>query len=160
MKKAFVLLLSLLLFLCLAACWGENGPYDPGTPVPPDHNGLFASEHGTMRFSGDGEHVTIDFDARLAELTGLPEGEHEAGYVFLSGDLPPHGSYPVRYDTAHELRLTVGDRTSVIRMGLASDDGKTAQGGVNTVTPERIPMLFSEDGLSFTVMFQKEGAAK
>ena len=152
-----ILLAGLLLCFCLCACGpgAENIPYEPDTPAPAAHDGEFVSEHGSMRFNGDGKTVVIDFDSFLAGLTGLPEGEQNAEYVFLSGDLPPHGSMPVRYDTAHELQLSVGDRTVVIDLAIASADGKTATGGTNTVTPELIPMLFSDDGGKFTVRFEK-----
>ena len=109
-----------------------------------------------MQFNGDGESIVIDFDGELAALTGLPEGEHPGTYEFLSGDLPPHGSMPVRYDVAHELRISVGEQSAVIDMGLAAEDGKTGQVGVNVVTPERIPMLFHENGQFFHIAFLKE----
>ncbi len=32
-------------------------PYEPDTPAPPPHEGVFTSEHGTMTISGDGEAV-------------------------------------------------------------------------------------------------------
>ena len=109
-----------------------------------------------MVFNGDGESVTIAFDSKLAELTGLPEGETEATYVFLSGDLPPHGSIDVRYDIAHELQINAGDTSVVIDLGDAAEDGSTATVGVGTVTEERIPLLFRIDGKSVTVAFEKE----
>ena len=137
-----------------------NMPYEPDTPELAAHDGVFVSEHGTMRFGGDGTNVEFDFDAELAGLTGLPEGTQTGSYVFLSGDLPPHGSMPVRYDTAHEMQISVGELSAVISMGIASEDGKTAQAGVNTVTPERIPMLFHEDGRFFDVMFTKTDSAE
>lgn len=152
--------LFLALLLLCAGCFNggrpENSPYEPDSPPPAPHNGLFSSDHGSMRFDGDGTSVVIDFDRELAELTGLPEGEHPGSYVFLSGDLPPHGSFPVRYDTAHELRITVEDQSAVIAMGLAAEDGKSAYGGLNMVTPDRIPMLFHADGRSFHIEFQKD----
>ncbi len=135
----------------------DNAPYEPDTPVPAAHEGTFTSGHGKMTFSGDGENVEIEFDKTLSGLTGLPEGTNEAEYVFLSGNLPPHGSMPVRYDTAHELQITAGERTVVIEMGIAAEDGKTAQAGIGTVTPDRIPMLFTENGMMFTIVFEKEG---
>ena len=58
-----------------------------------------------MTFSGDGSHVTIDFDKELSECLGIPEGKQEAEYEFLSGYLPPHGEVPVRYDVAHIFKL-------------------------------------------------------
>ena len=145
----------------ICACSGSNNgnyPYEPDTPAPPTHEGTFVSEHGTMEFNGDGEQIVIDFDTDLAALTGLPEGRLHGTYVFLSGDLPPNGSFPVRYDIAHEMRITVDEQSAVIDMGIASEDGKTGQVGVNVVTPERIPMLFSEYGF-YTVEFRKEGNA-
>ena len=84
-----------VLLLCIG-CFGctkpDNIPYEPDTPAPAPHEGAFTSEHGSLRFNGDGESITIQFDGELAALTGLPEGEHTGTYVFLSGDLPPHGS--------------------------------------------------------------------
>ena len=151
-----ILLLLALLCVCFSACTtGENRPYEPDTPAPAAHEGDFVSDHGSMRFKGDGKTVEINFDKYLSELTGLPEGAQEANYVFLSGDLPPHGSYVVRYDVAHELKITVGEQSAVISLGIAAADGKSAQSGVNTVTPDRIPMLFSNDEGSFTVLFEK-----
>ena len=133
-----------------------NMPYEPDTPAPAAHEGVFVSEHGSMQFNGDGTTVLTDFDAVLSELTGLPEGAQTGTYVFLSGDLPPHGSMPVRYDTAHELQIDIGDQSAVVDMGIAAADGKSAQAGVDTVTPDRIPMLFYADGKSFDVIFQRE----
>ncbi len=134
----------------------DNYPYEPYTPAPDPHDGTFVSEHGTMVFNGDGESVTIAFDSKLSELTGLPQGETEATYVFLSGDLPPHGSIDVRYDIAHELQINAGDTSVVIDLGDAAEDGSTATVGVGTVTEERIPLLFRIDGKSVTVAFEKE----
>ena len=166
MKKGFILILAAALLCAGCACGSQgdeeildNYPYEPDTPVPDAHEGVFVSEHGTMTFPGDGESVVIDFDGELAALTGLPEGEHEASYVFLSGNLPPHGSFPVRYDTAHELQLTVDGQSAVIDMGLAAEDGSTASSGVDTVTPERIPMLFSGEDF-FSVVFLKEDGSQ
>lgn len=135
-----------------------NMPYEPDTPAPAAHDGLFVSEHGSMRFNGDGTAVETDFDAVLSGLTGLPEGAQTGTYVFLSGDLPPHGSMPVRYDTAHELRIDIGENSAVIAMGIAAADGKSAQSGVNTVTPDCIPMLFHAEGKSFDVIFTRESS--
>lgn len=161
MKKGIFLIFTLLLLCsgCSHTVINENPgnyPYEPDTPAPAAHNGIFVSEHGTLIFSGDGKSVVINFDGELAKLTGLPEGEQKCTYVFLSGNLPPNGSFPVRYDVAHELKLTTGRKSVVIDMGLASEDGKTGHVGVNVVTPERIPMLFDEDGRFFSVVFEKQ----
>lgn len=134
----------------------DNYPYEPNTPAPDPHEGTFVSEHGTMAFNGDGTSVTFDFDEELAGLAGLPAGEQNGTYVFLSGDLPPHGSIDVRYDIAHEWRISLEDTSVVIDLGLASKDGSTAQVGVDMVTDTRIPMLFQKDGKFFSVIFEKE----
>jgi len=167
-KSAPAALLSLVLaavlsaVLLLAGCSGgggaqpDNYPYEPDTPAPAAHDGLFLSEHGSMRFNGAGDRVEIDFDAELAKLTGLPEGPQEGTYVFLSGDLPPHGSFPVRYDTAHEMQISAGGVSVVLDAGIASEDGSTGQVGVNVVTPERIPLLFHTDGRFVSVLFTKQ----
>ena len=156
MRRFLILYLAALLLVgCNPGGEPENIPYEPDTPAPDPHVGVFVSEHGSMEFFGDGERLTYDFDEVLAELTGLPAGKQEGVYVFLSGNLPPHGSMPVRYDTAHEMQITVGETTVVIDMGVAAEDGKTASAGVGTVTPERIPMLFHGENF-FTVRFLKE----
>lgn len=165
-KKCVIPALALIIALAsLTAGCGlfrdgrENIPYEPDTPAPAPHEGVFISEHGSMRFFGDGKRIEIDFDSELARLTGLPEGKCEGTYDFLSGNLPPHGSMPVRYDTAHEMKIEAGGASAVIKLGIAAADGKTSSSGVGTVTPERIPMVFSEDGV-FTVMFEKDTAAE
>ncbi len=134
----------------------DNYPYEPDTPVPDAHTGVFASEHGTMTFNGDGESIIIDFDKELAELCGLPSGERAGTYVFLSGNLPPHGSFAVRYDIAHELNIKVGITSKTVDVGIAAADGSSGQVGVDVVTPERIPMLFYENGKFFDVIFEKQ----
>ena len=108
-----------------------------------------------MEFNGDGKTVRADFDSELAELLGLPEGEQELTYVFLSGDLPPVGSVDVRYDVAHELGLNIHDTSVVVDMALINDDG-TVTMGINTVTPDRIPMYFSTDTQKINVIFTKD----
>ncbi len=160
MKKTFLFLLAVLLCVsCSRTGKNENPgnyPYEPDTPAPAAHNGTFVSEHGSLRFNGDGKSITTDFDKALAGWTGLPQGEQMGTYVFLSGNLPPNGSFPVRYDIAHEMELTIGGKSVVIANGIASEDGKTGHVGINVVTQEKIPMLFSgEDGF-FSVIFEKE----
>ncbi|MCR4783919.1 MAG: hypothetical protein K6A35_05310 [bacterium] len=155
-----VFLMSVAILLCVA-CHGqrhENYPPEPDTPAPAAHSGMFVSEHGTMLFNGDGKSITIDFDKELAELTSLPSGSKTGTYVFLSGNLPPHGSFPIRYDAAHEMQITIDSSSVVIDMGFASEDGSTGQVGLNTVTPERIPMLFHKDDHFSTVLFKKKAS--
>ena len=157
MKKFLVFFLAVFLLggCSLTGEKQENIPYEPETPAPDPHDGVFVSGHGTMTFFGDGERIVTDFDDELAKLTGLPAGEQEGTYAFLSGNLPPHGSIQVRYDTAHEMRITVGEQSVVIDMGIAAEDGKNGQVGVDVVTPERIPMLFDTDRF-FNVTFLKD----
>lgn len=163
MKKAKWIIIGLLAVFLLAAGGirffsrgdGGNYPYVPDRPAPAPHSGLFVSDWGTMEFNGDDTSIVIDFNAELAELSGLPEGRHEGTYAFLSGNLPPNGSFEIRYDAAHEMRITVGDTVSVIEMAVVSPDGKTGQSGIDTVTPERIPMMFSADGKFVGTVFVK-----
>ncbi len=132
---------------------GGNYPAVPDTPVPDPHSGLFVSEYGSMEFNGDGTSVIIDFMPELAEMSGLPEGRQEGTYTFLSGDLPPHGSFDIRYDAAHELRLTVGETSVTVRIGIITESG-TVQVGMQTVTPEKIPTVFFKDGSPVGVVFE------
>jgi hypothetical protein len=143
--------------LLLVGCGDtSNMPYEPDTPAPPAHEGTFVSDHGTMTFNGDGKEITIDFDTALAEMTGLPEGEHTGTYVFLSGDLPPVGSVDVRYDVAHELAITIDETRVVVDVGIAAEDGSTASVGTNIVTTDRIPVLVKPEDKWETVMFEKK----
>ncbi|MBR5754491.1 MAG: hypothetical protein IKX97_01530, partial [Erysipelotrichaceae bacterium] len=109
MKKSLRIMLAVLAVLALvfgAVCYTryrqqvklDNYPYEPDTPAPDPHTGTFVSEYGTMTFNGDGKTVVLDIDGELAGLAGLPEGKNEGTYIFLSGDLPPHGSMEIRYD--------------------------------------------------------------
>ena len=159
--KAFCLIMMIL--LC-CSCTGpdDNGnyPYEPDTPAPDPHEGVFISDWGMMTFNGDGESITITVGPELAELFELPQGEYSGKYVFLSGDLPPHGSFPIRYDVAHELQLDLEVNgkaySKVFDVGIAAEDGSSGTVGVDIVTPERIPLLFRDDDLFFDVIFTKE----
>ena len=132
--------LMLFVFLCGGCSHPgpepDNYPYEPDTPTPAAHDGTFVSDHGSMVFNGDGESIVIDFDKELSELTGLPEGSQKGKYAFLSGNLPPHGSMPVRYDIAHELEITVAGQSAVVDMGIAAEDGKSGQVGARCCFPE------------------------
>ncbi len=158
-RNGIELVMSLLLAVTmLTGCVGAgspNMPYEPDKPAPDPHNGVFVSDHGTMEFNGDDKTVIADFDSELAELLGLPEGKQELTYVFLSGDLPPGGSVDVRYDVAHELRLSTADASVVVDMALVHEDGSVTL-GVDTVTPERIPMYFRTDEGPLNVIFYKQ----
>ena len=138
----------------------KNMPYEPDTPVPAPHEGVFVSEHGTMTFAGDGEHVTIDFDEALSECLGLPAGEQEAAYVFLSGNLPPHGYVPVRYDVAHMIGISVGEGKDAafarIEIGVYQDG--SFHTGTNCTTEDRITFFvdWKDDGDWEAVDFLKQ----
>ena len=155
------------LLLCLAIAAGAavfmiqrltdrgNSPPDPGTPAPDPHTGYFESDLGSMRFNGDGSSIEISVSEKLAALSGLPQGDHSGTYEFLSGDLPPHGSVPVRYDVAHELRITVDGKDTVLQIGTASSDGSTYSVAWNTVQEGEIPLVFKEDGKYISVTFDR-----
>ena len=138
------------LMLVTCGCGGtrDNGnyPYEPDTPAPAPHEGTFVSEHGTMRFNGDGESVVIDFDEDLARCLGLPAGEQAASYAFCSGNLPPHGYVEIRYDVAMTLRLTVGEGDSAV--SVLVDVGKYEDGhfytGTNCTTADRITFFVDQ----------------
>ncbi|MBR4470009.1 MAG: hypothetical protein IKS54_01665 [Erysipelotrichaceae bacterium] len=165
MKRKGFLIFAIVLTVLLG-CFGyyyfsrprglDNYPYEPDTPQPDPHNGTFYSDDGIMVFNGDGESIVLSVDPRLAALTGLPEGEHEGTYVFLSGDLPPHGSMPIRYDVAHELMITINDESYVLDVGREAEDGKTGTVGVGIVREDFIPILIHRDGFFLEVDFVKQ----
>ena len=134
----------------------RNEPPDPGTPEPDPHDGVFACDHGTMTFNGDGKSIELSLSADFARVTGLPEGVSSGTYAFLSGDLPPHGSVETRYDVAHELKITAGGTTVVLQIGVASADGKNYTVGWFTVTESSIPVVVEVEGKYVTEDFKKQ----
>ena len=153
-------LLCLGLF-CGCRPWGvyDNRPYEPDTPAPSPHDGVFVSDHGTMTFNGDGETVLLDFDGDLAGWLGLPAGERAAAYEFRSGDLPPHGYVPVRYDTAMTFWITVGEGsgavTVMVRVGEVVDG--QFRTGTNCTAADRITFMVDKpDGGREPVDFLKK----
>ena len=152
---AAILLGAVIFYMLFIRSPRDNGNYPavPDTPAPAPHSGLFISDHGSMEFNGDGSTVIIDFDQELAELSGLPEGKQEGTYTFLSGALPPHGSFDIRYDAAHEMRITIGDIVAVIDLGIITEDG-TVQRYLQMVTPESIPMILYEDEKPMNIVFE------
>ena len=95
-----------ILLLGLVACSDTgNRPYEPDTPAPAAHEGVFVCEESSLTFNGDGQSIVLSLKGDISDLFELEEGEYKGSYVFLSGDLPPQGSVPVRYDTAHELKI-------------------------------------------------------
>ena len=152
---AAVLLAAVIFYVLFVRSPRDNGNYPavPDTPAPAPHSGRFVSDHGSLEFNGDGSTVIIDLDPELAELSGLPEGKQEGTYTFLSGNLPPHGSFDIRYDAAHEIRLTVGDISAVIDLGIVTEGG-TVQKYLQMVTPESIPMVLYKEGKPAAVVFE------
>ena len=152
---AVVLLAAVIFYVLFVRSPRDNGNYPavPDTPAPAPHSGLFVSDHGSLEFNGDGSTVIIDLDPELAELSGLPEGKQEGTYTFLSGNLPPHGSFDIRYDAAHEIRLTAGDISAVIDLGIVTEGG-TVQKYLQMVTPESIPMVLFKDKKPIAVVFE------
>ena len=103
---ALVIILALVAIFALSTCQIYDGPpHDDGTPAPPNHVGTFICDDGVMTFSGDGKTLKIKPGKKLAELTGMPEGESDASYTFFA-NLPPH-HVDYRYDKADELEITV-----------------------------------------------------
>ena len=147
--RAAVLLAALWIGLVLGGCGAgrigggyddRNIPYEPDTPAPAPHTGVFVSDYGTMTFNGDGKTVQLDFDEALAGRLGLPAGAQNAVYAFRSGNLPPHGYIDIRYDAAMTFWLTVGEGDGAVSAMV--DVGKFEDGhfytGVNCVTADRI----------------------
>ena len=124
-----------------------NMPYEPDTPAPAPHEGVFTSEHGTMTFSGDGESVIIDFDKKLSDCLGLPEGKQEARYVFLSGEYAPYGRMPIRYDVASMLRIITGEGNEIISAEINIGEYKDGrfQTGTDHTTADRITFFVDWD---------------
>lgn len=145
----------LMLCGCSALFTNRNVPYEPESPAPAPHDGIFISEHGRMEFNGDGTSICIEFDDLISELTGLEAGKHEGSYVFLSGDLPPNGSVPVRYDAAHILQISCGEQSAMIDVGIADENGSSASIGTGIVTDESIPLLFNNGKQYMTIAFDK-----
>ena len=124
-----------------------NMPYEPDTPAPAPHEGVFTSEHGSMTFPGDGESVIIEFDKELADCLGLPEGKQKARYVFLSGEYPPHGNMQIRYDVAHMIRILTGEGSEIISAEIDIGEYKdgTFQTGTDHTTADRITFFVDWD---------------
>ena len=81
MKRAIFLLC--LCMISFTACGSDDSPPSNSTPAPAPQNGVFANEHGTMTFNGDGRTVTIEGDATLEKLMGLSGDKQHLSYVFL-----------------------------------------------------------------------------
>ena len=97
--------------------------------------------------------ILLDLSPEFSELSGLPVGRTEGNYAFLSGDLPPQKSFEIRYDAAHEMRITAGEDSVVIDLGIVTADG-AVQIGLQTVTPERIPLVLFKDDKPVGIIFE------
>ena len=73
----------------------------------------------------------------------------------MSGDLPPNGSVPVRYDAAHILQISCGEQSAMIDVGIADENGSSASIGTGIVTAESIPLLFNNGKQYMTIAFDK-----
>ena len=81
----------------------------------------------------------------LAQRLGLPAGEQTASYEFRSGDLPPHGYVPVRYDAAMTFWLTVGpaDGGTTVKIDIGTYEDGRFYTGTNCTTADRITFFVS-----------------
>ena len=161
-KNRIIILAILISTLLSAGCSGpgaENIPYDPGTPMPAPHNGVFTCEYGSLTFNGNEESVITELDNSSGIFGDLPSGKLEGTYQFVS-NLPPHGWLPVRYDTAHNLRLRMtkdGKQYELLwDLGFLAEDGKTFTIYIGAVTENEIPVVLSTDGGRKQALFKKQ----
>lgn len=125
MKNRLAILLSAaFLILCLCACKTEQPPKED-TPAPAAHDGMFVSDYGTLEFNGDGESVTVNISAELAQAMGLPENEFDGTYAFTFH----HNLW--RYDQAERFCITCGDVTAE----LVNDFTKTDENTIAFTSP-------------------------
>ncbi len=158
-KTILAIFLSCVFLVSLCSCMKDNGnrPYEPDGPTPDPHDGVFVCEGSSLTFNGDGKTIILSLKKEICGLFELEEGNYEGTYVFLSGDLPPHGSSPIRYDAAHEFKIDLPEGYSrTINLGIVSADGKTASVSVGTVTKDQIPLVFEEEGKLIQLEFKKE----
>ena len=129
---------------------------DPNSPEPLPHDGVFTCDYGTMTFNGDGKTVILDVGSFFSSITGIPEGKSEAVYEVLDWDLPPRESRPIRYDMASQLKITIGEESYVLDIGIASDDHQSASGEPGTITDKRIPIVYLDDYKFYSMIFRKK----
>lgn len=102
MKQLPVIAILIILCVILAGCIPRSNdrPPDPGTPLPPPHEGSFISNYGSMTFNGDGKTVFIDFSPEFLEVLDNPPNEETYYYVFT------WYSFGIcRYDTATDYKI-------------------------------------------------------
>lgn len=83
----------------LSACANTDRPPELDTPEPAPYVGLFSSEHGSLEFAADGEHVYVVFDDLLREgCYGTEDGLCEYSFSW-------YGFGPCRRDVATRLYI-------------------------------------------------------
>ena len=71
-----------VLLLGLVACSDTgNRPYEPDTPAPAAHEGVFVCEESSLTFNGDGQSIVLSLKGDISDLFELEEGEYEGSYV-------------------------------------------------------------------------------
>ena len=70
----FVIMLTIL---TLMSCGYKNGPPGDDIPWPENLDGEYASEYGSMYFTGDGESIVVDFSEELAQALNCRTGKLE-----------------------------------------------------------------------------------
>lgn len=105
MKKSRIISVIAILatMLMMMSCGYKNGPPGDDAPWPENLDGEFASEYGSMHFTGDGESITVNFSDELSQALGCQTGELEGTYVFLFD----HKAW--RYDKSDEFDISIGD---------------------------------------------------
>lgn len=101
MKPHSIKLFLLVMLIFLSACTQSNDkPPKIDTPLPPAHEGVYASKDARFIFNGDGQSVIVTFSERYRDLLDQAPSDTEYRYVFTWYDF---GEY--RYDGATQLIL-------------------------------------------------------
>ena len=161
LKIAAIILLVLAVFFGLMYVLSkrekeEDYSFEPDSPEPLPHNGVFTCDYGTMTFNGDGKTVILDAGAYFSRITGIPEGKNEGVYEFLDWAIPPQETKPIRYDMAHKLRIMIDEESYVLEIGIASEDHQSSTGVNGTVTDKRIPIVYIDDYKFYSMIFRKK----
>ena len=56
---------------------------------------------------------------------------------------------------AHKLRITIGEESYVLEIGIASEDHQSSTGVNGTVTDKRIPIVYIDDYKFYSMIFRK-----
>ncbi len=138
--KILKVLSVMLALLCLAAagvltaCGPNDLPPDNGKEAPDPLNGVFIYEDSLLTFNGDGRSISLRISQEFSAVSGLPEGEWDAQYVFL------FGNKEYRYDLAETFRII-------------TDDGNYEFPNIHGTTAEDLISIRMPDGQ--TVWFTK-----